>query len=147
MVAANAAIGFVGSVGGHLINGSDFGELSTWIDIGLSTGLSALMGLVGQEGALNPGYLNKARKTFGFIRAFDLYDDVLTRATTGFYKTSGIASNALRLSHNNLMKEWNKMIITQASSALKKSLIRGSAVSIFGSPIKGALYYWYNQFI
>ena len=147
MVAANAGIGFIGSVGGHLINESNFGELSTWIDIGLSTAVGALVGLVGGKGALNSGYLKGAPKTTGFIRAASLYDDVLTKATTGFYKTSGIASNALRLSHNNLMKQWNKMIITQASSALKKSLIRSSIVSIIGSPIKGALYYWYNQFI
>lgn len=98
MVAANAGLGFVGAVGGHLINGSDFSKGSTWLDIGLSTGLGALVGLIGGAGALNAGYLNGAKQTAGFIRAAGLYDDVLTKAVTGYYRTPGIASNALRLS-------------------------------------------------
>ena len=69
MVAANAGLGFVGAVGGHLINGSDFSKGSTWLDIGLSTGLGALVGLIGGAGALNAGYLNGAKQTAGFIRA------------------------------------------------------------------------------
>ena len=77
MVAANAGLGFVGAVGGHLINGSDFSKGSTWLDIGLSTGLGALVGLIGGAGALNAGYLNGATQTAGFIRAAGLYDDCL----------------------------------------------------------------------
>ena len=105
MVAANAGIGFVGAVGGHLINKSDFSKGSTWLDIGLSTGLGALVGLIGGAGALNAGYLNGATQTTGFIRAAGLYDDVLTKAVTGYYRTPSIASNALRLSSQNLVKQ------------------------------------------
>lgn len=54
-------------LGGHLINGSDFSKLSTWVDIGLSTGLGALAGVVGGPGALNAGDLNGAKRTAGFI--------------------------------------------------------------------------------
>ena len=51
MVGANAAIGFVGAVGGHVINGSDFSKVSTWVDIGLSTLLGAAVGKIGSAGA------------------------------------------------------------------------------------------------
>lgn len=74
-----------------------------------------------------------------------MYDDVLTKAANGFYKTSGIAKNALRLSHNNLIKQWNKMIVTQSGSALKTSLIRTGIVLPFGTIIKGLIYYYTKQ--
>ena len=140
MVAANAIIGFVGAVGGHLINGSDFSKLSTWLDIGLSTGLGALVGKIGGPGALSDDYLNVAKKTDGFIRAAGLYDDVLTKAASGFYRTSGIAANALRLSHYNLVIEWNKMIVKQAGNALAKALGYGGIALLTGTAGKGLLY-------
>ena len=140
MIVANAGLGFVGAVGGHLINGSDFSNGLTWIDIALSTGLGALVGAIGREGALNVGYLNSAERTAGFVRAAGLYDDVLTKAANGFYRTSGIAANALRLSHNNLVKQWNKMVVIQAGNALYKSLMRGGIAMLFGTAGKGLLY-------
>ena len=146
MIAANAGIGFVGAVGGHLINGSDFSKLSTWVDIGLSTGLGALVGVVGGPGALNAGYLNGAKQTAGFIRAAGLYDDVLTKAVTGFYRTPGIASNALRLSCQNLVKQWNKMVVSQAGKALTKALAYGGTALLIGTAGKGRLYDWYNNY-
>ena len=146
MVAANAGIGFVGAVGGHLINGSDFSKLSTWLDIGLSTGLGALVGRIGGAGALNAGYLNGAKQTAGFIRAAGLYDDVLTKAANGFYRTSGIAANALRLSHYNLVAQWNKMIVKQAGNALAKALGYGGIALLIGTAGKGLLYDIYNDY-
>ena len=146
MVAANAGLGFVGAVGGHLINGSDFSKGSTWLDIGLSTGLGALVGLIGGAGALNVGYLNGAKQTAGFIRAAGLYDDVLTKAVTGYYRTPGIASNALRLSGQNLVKQWNKMVVGQAGKALTKALAFGGTALLFGTAGKGLLYDWYNNY-
>ena len=145
MVAANAAIGFVGAVGGHLMNGSDFTHYSTWLDIALSTGLGALAGRIGSAGGLNSNYLNGATKTAGFIRAAGMYDDVLTKAANGFYKTSGITQNALRLSHNNLIKQWNRMIITQSSAALKTSLIRTGILLPVGTLVKGLIYCYTKQ--
>jgi len=142
MVVANAAIGFVGAVGGHLMNGSDFTHYSTWLDIALSTGLGALAGRIGGAGGLNSSYLNGATKTAGFIRAAGMYDDVLTKAANGFYKTSDIAKNALRLSHNNLMKQWNRMIVTQSGAALKTSLIRTGILLPVGTLVKGLIYYY-----
>ena len=146
MVAANAGIGFIGAVGGHLINGSDFSKLSTWLDIGLSTGLGALVGRIGGAGALNAGYLNGAKQTAGFIRAAGLYDDVLTKAANGFYRTSGIAANALRLSHYNLVVQWNKMIVKQAGNALAKALGYGGVALLIGTAGKGLLYDIYNDY-
>ena len=52
MMIANAAISFVGAVGGHLMNGSDFTHYSTWLDIALSTGLGALAGGWGGKGEI-----------------------------------------------------------------------------------------------
>jgi hypothetical protein len=145
MVAANAGLGFVGAVGGHLINGSDFLKVSTWIDIGLSTVLGALVGLIGGSGALNARHLNRAKQTAGFIRAASLYDNVLTKVVTGGYRTAGIASNALRLSGQNLVKQWNKMIISQAGKTLTKALVFGCTALLFGTAGKGLLYDWYND--
>ena len=146
MVAANAGLGFVGAVGGHLINGSDFSKGSTWLDIGLSTGLGALVGLIGGAGALNSGYLNGAARTAGFLRVASMYDDVLTKAVTGYYRTPGIASSALRLSSQNLVKQWNKMVVGQASKALTKALAYGGIVLLIGTAGKGLLYNWHNDY-
>ena len=146
MSLANATIGFVGAIGGHAINGSDFSKFSTWADIILSTGLGVLVGLIGKAGALNSGNLNRANKTADFLRAAGKYDDVLTKAVTGFYRTSGIAANALRLSHNNLIKHWNKMVISQASKALTKALVYGGTALLIGTAGKGHLYDWYNDY-
>ena len=146
MVAANAGIGFVGAVGGHLINGSDFSKVSTRLDIVLSTLLGALVGLIGGQGALNADYLNGATQTAGFIRAAGLYDDVLTKAVTGYYRTPGIASNALRLSSQNLVKQWNKMVVGQAGKALTKALAYGGTALLFGTVGKGLIYDWYNDY-
>ena len=95
---------------------------------------------------LNHSYLNGAAKTAGFLRAAGMYDDILTKAATGFYKTSGIASNALRLSHNNLIMHWNKMIIIQAGEALTKALTYGGIVLLSGTSGKGLLYDMYNDY-
>ena len=146
MIVANAAIGFVGAVGGHAINGSDFSKISTWVDIGVSIALGALVGRIGGAGALNSGNLNRAAKTVEFLKAAGKYDDVLTKAVTGFYRTSGIAANALRLSHNNLIKHWNKMVISQASKALTKALVYGGTALLIGTASKGHLYDWYNDY-
>ncbi len=146
MVAANAGLGFVGAVGGHLINGSDFSKGSTWLDIVLSTGLGALVGLIGGPGALNAGYLNGAKQTAGFIRVAGMYDDVLTKAVTGYYRTPGIASNALRLSSQNLVKQWNKMVVGQAGKALTKAFAYGGTALLIGTAGKGWLYDWYNDY-
>lgn len=141
MVSANDAIGFVGSIGGHLINDSDFSNISTWVDIAFSTAIGALAGLVGGTGALNSGYLNSAKPTAGFIRAAELYDNVLTKVVTGKYRTADIASNALKLSGANLIKQWNRMIVVQASKALTKALVIGGTTLLIGAIVKGLLYY------
>lgn len=146
MIAANAGLGLVGAVGGHLINGSDFSKWSTWLDIGLSTGLGAIVGLIGGKGALNASYLNGAKQTASFIRAAGLYDNVLTKVVTGGYRTAGIAANALRLSGQNLVKQWNKMVVSQAGKALTNALVYGGTTLLIGTSGKGLLYDWYNNF-
>lgn len=147
MIASSDGLGFVGAIGGHLINGSDFSKISTWGDILLSTIVGGLVGAIGGEGALNANYLNHAKKTAGFIRAAGLYDNVLTKVVTGGYRTTGIAYNALRLSSNNLVKRWNKMIVSQAGKALTKSLSFGGITLLFGTSGKALLYDWYSAYL
>ena len=72
--------------------------------------------------------------------------DVLTKAVTGFYRTPGIASNALRLSGQNLVKQWNKMVVSQAGKALTKALAYGGTALLIGTAGKGWLYDWYNDY-
>lgn len=83
-----------------------------------------------------------AKQTAGFIRAAGLYDDVLTKVVTGGYRTKGIASNALRLSSQNLVKQWNKMIVGQAG----KALVYGGTTLLFGTVEKNLLYDLYNNY-
>ncbi len=104
-----------------------------------------MVGLIGGSGALNARHLNRAKQTAGFIRAASLYDNVLTKVVTGGYRTAGIASNALRLSGQNLVKQWNKMIISQAGKTLTKALVFGCTALLFGTAGKGLLYDWYND--
>lgn len=123
MVAANAGLGFVGSVGGHLIDGSDFSSGQVWIDIIFSTAIGAGAGYIGGAGALNATSLNNARKTSGFLRAAASYDKVLTRVISGGYKTAAAAKGALRFSGWNLTYHWNKMVLHQAGRAVIKSFV------------------------
>ena len=74
-----------------------------------------------------------------------MYDDVLTKVLTGGYRTVGIAANALRLSGANLVNQWNKMIVTQASRALTRALAYGGAAILIGTA-KGLLYDWYSNY-
>ena len=54
MIAANTALGFIGSVGGHLIQGHNlFGanDSEYWTDIGVSTFIGLGIGIIGGPGA------------------------------------------------------------------------------------------------
>ena len=147
MALLNASISFVGALGGHLINGSDLTKASTLMDIGFSTILGFIAGYLGRAGALNPRGLNNADKTAGFIRACGLYDNVLTKVTTGGYRTAGIAANALRLSGYNLTREWNKMIVRQAGRSLAKALAISGGVLLPGAAGKVWLVDWLDTYI
>ncbi len=145
MIGVNAGIGFIGAFGGHLINGSNFSNFSTWADIILSTILGVLVGVVGGRGALNPISLKAGKPTASFVRAIGLYDDILTKAVTGFYRTPGIASNALRLSGMNLVKQRNKMILGQSGKNLARALAFGGSALLIGTAGKGKLYDLYKD--
>ena len=57
-----------------------------------------------------------------------------------------IASNALRLSNQNLVKQWNKMVVGLAGKALTKALAYGGTALLIGTAGKGWLYDWYNNY-
>ena len=90
----NAGLSFIGSVGGNLLNGADFGDKNTWIDIGISTGIGFVVGLAGGRGATNAGYLNGAKRSAEFLKAAASYDRVLTKIAAGGYKNLAGAAGA-----------------------------------------------------
>ena len=135
-----AALGFIGSVGGHLLNGSDFGRWETWLDIGISTAIGFVSGLVGGRGATNARYLNGAPKSAEFLKAAASYDKVLTKIATGGYKNLAGAAGAKFLTGRALTIAWNKMIVSQAGRALTFSLIK-TGVATFGLNIARSFIY------
>ena len=120
----NAGLSFIGSVGGNLLNGADFGDKKTWIDISISTGIGFFVGLFGGRGATNASYLNGAAKTAEFIKAATSYDKVLTKIATGAYKNLAGAAGAKFLTRKALTIAWNKMIVSQAGKSLMISLLK-----------------------
>ena len=135
-----AGLGFIGSVGGHLLNGSDFGRWETWLDIGISTAIGFVSGLVGGRGATNARYLNGASKSAEFLKAAASYDKVLTKIAAGGYKNLAGAAGAKFLTRKALIIAWNKMIVSQAGMALTVSLIK-TGVAIFGLNIARSFIY------
>ena len=93
MIAANTALGFVGSVGGHLIQGHDlFGENSGeyWTDIGISTLIGLGIGIIGGPGAQRGMNIKALQQNF-----ISAYDDMLatgTKVASSYYKTAGMAA-------------------------------------------------------
>ena len=93
MIAANTALGFVGSVGGHLIQGHDlFGANAGeyWTDIGISTLIGAGIGLIGGPGAQRGMNLKALQQNF-----VSAYDDMVAtgaKVASGYYKTAGMAA-------------------------------------------------------
>lgn len=142
LIGLNAAIGFVGGVGGHLINGSDFSDPRTWIDIGLSTGIGTLIGVVGGPGATSAATQNAAKHTAGFIKATASYDKVLTKIAAGGYKNLAGAAGARHLTGMALTKAWNHMVTRTAGIALAESLAFGGIALLAGSAGKGFLGNW-----
>ena len=93
MIAANAALGFVGSVGDHLIQGHDlFGANAReyWADIFISTSIGLGIGVIGGAGAQRGMNLNILQQNF-----ISAYDDMIAtgaKVTSGYYKTAGMAA-------------------------------------------------------
>ena len=72
MIATNTALGFIGSVGGHLIQGHNlFGanDSEYWTDIGVSTFIGLGIGIIGGPGA-QLGMNIKALQQ-NFVSAYD----------------------------------------------------------------------------
>lgn len=140
MAGIGAGLGFVGSVGGHLLNGSDFGSWQTWLDIGISTVIGGVAGAIGGRGATNAGYLNGAPRSAGFLKAAASYDKVLTKIAAGGYKNLAGAAGARYLTGRALTTAWSQMIVSQAGRALTSSLIK-TGVSMFTLNIGRSLIY------
>lgn len=136
----NAGLSFIGSVGGNLLNGADFGDKNTWIDIGISTGIGFVVGLTGGRGATNAGYLNGAKRSAEFLKAAASYDRVLTKIAAGGYKNLAGAAGAKFLTRKALIVAWNKMIVSQAGKSLMFSLIRAGAASYVLNIAKSFIY-------
>lgn len=142
LIAANAGIGFAGAVGGHLLNGSDFNSPRVWIDIAISTGIGALVGVVGGPGATSAATQNAAKHTAAFMKAAASYDKVLTKIAAGGYKNLAGAAGARFLTGRALTAAWSQMATRTAGVALAKSLAFGGVASLAGSAGKGYLGDW-----
>ena len=147
LIAANAGIGFIAGLGGHLINGSNFSDPRVWIDVAISTGIGALIGVVGGPGATSAATQNAAKHTAGFIKAASSYDKVLTKIAAGGYKNLAGAVGARFLTGRALTASWNQMTTRTAGIALTKSLSYGGIAALSGSAGKGYLADWIYSLI
>ena len=117
MTIAGGVVGFVTAVGDNLIDGSDFTDWRTWLDIGLSTGLGAALGYLGGAGATNRQKLDDAIKASSqFRKAATSYDKVLTKIANGGYRTLAGAAGARALTRSTLQKTWQNVVIKSAWS-------------------------------
>ena len=124
MTIAGATIGFVSSVGSNLINGSDFGDFNTWLDIGISTGLGAFFGFIGGAGATNTKGIDSAvRNSSQFMKAAASYDKVLTKIANGAYKTLAGAAGARAITVTTLRNAWQTAVIHSAWKSFGIGLI------------------------
>lgn len=93
MIAANTALGFIGSVGGHLIQGHNlFGanDSEYWTDIGVSTFIGLGIGIIGEPGA-QLGMNIKALQQ-NFVSAYDNMIATSTKVASCYYKTVGMVT-------------------------------------------------------
>ncbi len=120
----SAGLGAVGSIGGHLFNGSDFGSWETWVDVGVSAAIGFAGGLIGGHGATHFKTLNAAPKSAAFLKAATSYDKVLTKVAAGGYKNLAGAAGARFLTGRALTTAWNQMVVSQAGKALTMSLTK-----------------------
>lgn len=133
----NAGIGFVGGVGGNLINGSDFSNSKTWIDISVSTITGFVIGLIGGKGATHAKNLYSGKRTAEFLKAAASYDRVLSKIAAGSYKNLAGTAEARSLTSRALAAAWSKMALRRAGIALAKSLTFTGVASFTFSTIKG----------
>ena len=71
------------------------------------------------------------------INKFKEYDD---------HKFNGLVCTCINRQMQNLVKQWNKMVVGQAGKALTKALAYGGTALLFGTAGKGLLYDWYNDY-
>lgn len=118
MTLLGAGLGFISSVGDNLIQGSDFGDWRTWLDIGISTSIGALFGFLGGSGATNAKALDSAvRNSSSFIKASSSYSKVLTKIAMGSYKNLAGAAGARFLTVTTLQTTWQAIV--------KNTIIKG----------------------
>ncbi len=144
LIGLNAAIGFVGGVGGNLLNGSDFGKLSTWLDIGLSTGIGALVGVVGGPGATHASVLNPAKYSQQLIKAQQNLAKTMLDAQVGKFANAGLAQIAVNRAGNAMaaaVSASSRAMYTAMTKAFANSLVRGSIV-LTSSIGRAYLYQW-----
>ena len=131
-----AGLGFVGGLGGALLNGDDLGAWQTWVSIGFTTLIGGVAGLIGGAGARNATALNKAafkKPSEAFLKACASYDKVLTKIATGAYKNLAGAAGAKHLTRMALVKAWDAMVYGHITSALTMALIKSGAITLGGT--------------
>jgi len=133
MIAVNTTLGFIGSVGGHLIQGHDlFGENASeyWFDIGISTLISFGIGLIGGSGAQYGTNLKVLQQNFA-----SAYDDMVTtsvKVASGYYKTAGIATIHMNKATARCNAAFLMYVATYSSilNSIKSSVLKSSIVTL-----------------
>ena len=117
----NGGLAFLGSVGGHLFNGSDFTSASIWADIAVTTIISTAISFISGGGALNKKSLNNVVRTTKYEKALQGFDTAMYKSYNNLYKNARIAGEAIRSTTKCLELAWNEMMM----QAITESFISG----------------------
>ncbi len=133
MVLSTAAFGFIGAVGGHLIQGHDlFGENANeyWHDIGVSAIISLVGGFIGGSGAQRG--LNMKGLQKDLIAAADNYASVSAKAMAGYYKTVGMKTIHMNraIAKYDIAFKLYKQFYQSMVMAIRKSILKSSLFSL-----------------
>lgn len=132
MVAANAILSTIGSVGNHLIAGDDFSSCETWSDIVFSLCVGVVAGILGGQGALHDNNVSAAATQFA--KATRSYMNVISKVSAGGYATIRGANIALGIARNNFIRALNGFCFSASSAggALIQSLYISALTGIGG---------------
>ena len=118
---ANGSLSFLGSVGGHLINGSDFSSSDTWTDIAITTILSTAISFISGGGALNKKSMSSVARTTKYEKALQGFDTAMYKSYNNIYKNTRIAEEAIKSTTKCLEIAWNEMMM----DAITRNFISG----------------------
>ena len=127
MMFANGALGAIGSLGNHLIEGDSFNDPSVSFDIIFSGVLGILTGFIGGKGVMR-GVNDLDTIILSYNKASSSFSRVLTKFVNGGYATAKGARIAISRTSNNL----SRAIVTMNG---KINLMISNLIKSFGSTL------------